>query len=126
MAGLTLDAGALIAIERGERLVHAILKRAAQREAVVTVPAVALAQAWRGPANARLAMFLPATVVETFDEERAKYAGILCGKAGTADVVDAAVVAGASRRRDAILTSDVHDLQRLAAHSPGAGPIIAL
>ena len=55
-AGLTLDAGALIAAEKGERAVWAYFKEAIARGAPVTIPAPALAQAWRGnsPRVARL------------------------------------------------------------------------
>ena len=57
--------------------------------------------------------------VEPLDEALAKSAGGLCGKAKVADVVDAAVVASAARRGDAVLTSDPRDLRRLASHAPG-------
>jgi len=59
-----------------------------------------------------------ACFVEPLDEALAKSAGELCGKAKVADVVDAAVVASAARRGDAILTSDPRDLRRLASHTP--------
>jgi predicted nucleic acid-binding protein len=60
-----------------------------------------------------------ACTVDPLDEELAKAAGELCGKAKVADIVDAAVVASAARRGDAILTSDPRDLRRLASHTPG-------
>jgi hypothetical protein len=82
------------------------------------IPAVALAQAWRSRRQARLAQVVNACVVEALDERLAKSAGELCGMSKTRDVVDAAVVASASRRGDAILTSDPRDLRRLAAHAP--------
>lgn len=47
MAGLTLDAGALIAYERGEERVREILAVAYARGLVPTIPAVALAEVWR-------------------------------------------------------------------------------
>jgi hypothetical protein len=60
-----------------------------------------------------------ACFVDPLDEALAKSAGELCGKANVADVIDAAVVASAARRGDAILTSDPRDLRRLASHAPG-------
>jgi predicted nucleic acid-binding protein len=60
-----------------------------------------------------------ACFVDPLDEALAKAAGELCGKAKVADVVDAAVVASAARRGDAILTGDPRDLRRLAPHAPG-------
>ena len=78
-----------------------------------------LAQAWRGPGQARLAQLVNACFVEALDEALAKAAGELCSKAKLADVVDAALVASAARRGDAILTEDPRDLRRLASHTPG-------
>jgi hypothetical protein len=40
--------------------------------------------------------------------------------------VDAAVVAGAARRADAVLTSDPRDLRRLAAAAVGTVEVIKL
>jgi hypothetical protein len=51
MIGVTFDAGGLIALDRGDRRVVALVARAAERGAVVTVPATALAQAVRRPAK---------------------------------------------------------------------------
>ena len=64
--GVTLDAGALIALDRDDRRVVALLARAQETSAHVTIPATALAQAVRNPARqARLARLVrqPATHV---------------------------------------------------------------
>jgi len=42
--GYTLDAGALIAVDRGDRRMAFLIGRAFERQAVLTVPAAALAQ----------------------------------------------------------------------------------
>jgi hypothetical protein len=115
VAGLTLDTGALIAADRNDRAFWAFLKEAVGRGVVPVIPAPALAQAWRTPRQARLHQLVKASWVETLDEPLAKSAGELCGRAKTSDVVDAAVVAGASRRGDVVLTGDPRDLRRLAA-----------
>ena len=115
MAGLTLDAGALMAAERNDRAFWAVFKEATLREVVPVIPAPALAQAWRGSRQARLAQVVNACWVEPLDEALAKQAGELCGRAGTADVIDAAVVAIAARRGAAVVTSDPKDARRLAA-----------
>lgn len=52
--------------------------------------------------------------MEPLDEPGARVAGQPLARARSADVVDASVVAGASRRRDAIVTSDRRDIQNLA------------
>jgi hypothetical protein len=116
MNGLTLDAGALIALEKGDRRVVTTLADALGKDVPVTVPAGALAQVWRGGGRqARLARVLAGEgiEIEPLDERGARHAGRLCGLTGTHDVVDASVVVGAKMRGDAILTSDVDDLRRL-------------
>src|SRR5256885_16177705 len=56
MAGITLDAGGLIALDRDDRRVVVLLARARETGARVTIPATALAQAIRRPEQqARLA-----------------------------------------------------------------------
>lgn len=54
--------------------------------------------------------------VDAFPEttlETARHAGVLLGRAGLTDAVDAIVVAEASKARTTILTSDPHDIGRL-------------
>jgi hypothetical protein len=113
-SGLTLDAGALIAAEKHHRAFYVLWKEALDRRAQITLPAVVLAQAWRGnsPIIARL---LPSCSIEDLDEGTAKRIGSLLAKAGRSDVVDAAVVVGAGARGDTIVTSDRADLAPLAA-----------
>lgn len=116
MAGLTLDAGALIAFERNDRRVVALLARALHHEWELVVPAGVVGQVWRdGRRQARLARLLSTDEVEieVLDDRRAREAGQLCGVRGTADVIDASVVLGARARGHRIVTSDPDDLQRL-------------
>lgn len=114
--GVTLDTGALIALDRGDRRIIALLARAQESAARVTVPATALAQAVRDPARrARLARLVrqPATDVVALDRVDATGAGRLLATSGTADVVDAHVVLCARRTGQAVATSDPDDLRRL-------------
>jgi hypothetical protein len=113
MAGITYDAGALIAAERNDRRLWALHRRALERGVVPTVPAGVLAQGWRGGPQAQMSRLLSGCRVEDFDEARARSAGTACGNAGTSDVVDAAVVIGAAARRDLVVTSDPGDLTQL-------------
>ncbi len=116
MAGLTLDAGALIAFERGERKVVAIVARALALGSKLGVPAGVVAQVWRnGRKQARLARLLGsrAVEIEVLDDARARAAGQLCGVSRTSDVVDASVVLCARARDQGVLTSDAGDLRRL-------------
>lgn len=118
--GLTLDAGALIAFDRNDRRLVALIARAREHGFALSVPAGAVGQAWRnGRRQARLARLLAAgnVEVEALDDERVRAAGQLCGVRGTADVIDASVVLCARRRGHSIVTSDVDDVRAL---DPGA------
>jgi len=101
-AGVTLDTGALIALDRG-----------------------VLGQAWRdGRVQVTLGRFLRSQEVEIvpLDEQLARACGELCGAANMPDIIDASVVILARERQDRIVTSDPHDLRRLDP----AAPIIAI
>lgn len=116
--GVTLDASALIAFERNDRTVVAIVARARLLKVRLAAPAGVVGQVWRdGRRQARLARLLGSDVIDIvpLDDERARAAGQMCGVAGTHDVIDASVVLCARERGRAVLTSDVDDLQRLDA-----------
>jgi hypothetical protein len=116
VSGVTYDSGALIAAERGERLIWARHRALLLRRVVPTVPAPVLAQCWRGtPRQAELARLLAGCDVETLDDTRAKATGTLAGRARTTDIVDASVVEGALRRGDLIVSADKDDLDAIAA-----------
>ena len=95
MPGITYDAGALVAAERGDRLLWSLHRRALERGLRPTVPAGVLGQAWRGGPQAELSRLLKGCRIEGLDETRARTAGDACGRAGTADVIDASVAVGA-------------------------------
>src|SRR5262245_29960359 len=116
MSGLTLDTGALIAFERNDRAVVALLSRALHRGYALAVPAGVVGQAWRdGRRQARLARLLGSkeVEVEALDDQRAREAGQLCGVKAFADVIDASVILCARRRGHRIVTSDAADFRRL-------------
>jgi hypothetical protein len=116
MAGLTLDAGALIAFERNDRRTVALLARSLHHGLSIVVPAGVVGQVWRdGRRQARLARFLAADEVEieALDDQRARDAGQLCGVRRTTDVIDASVVLCARSRGHRIATSDPDDIRRL-------------
>ncbi len=126
MAGITLDTGALIAIERGEPRVGAYLRAAIGRGVPLVVPAPVLVQVWRGPRSARVANLLSLVFVEPLTEPLARGAGELLGRARTADVVDAVVVLSAANRGDELLTDDLRDITHLAQFVRGLGSVRAL
>lgn len=115
--GFTLDAGALIAIERGTDRARALVTRIRDHRLRVLIPAAALAQAWRGGARqARLGAFLKAhggPEVFVLDAGGARAAGELCGRAASSDIVDASVVLCGLRHSHVIATSDPDDLVSL-------------
>jgi hypothetical protein len=80
----------------------------------VRKPDVAEGQVWRDRAGrqAVLARLLRAVEVCAVDERAGRDAGVLLGRAGTSDVVDA-TVALLARPGDRILTSDPDDITRL-------------
>jgi predicted nucleic acid-binding protein len=114
VAGLTLDTGALIAYARGDERVREILAVAYTRGLVPTIPAVALAEVWRGDAkDARIAHLLKACAIETLDERLARAAGRLRRATPGASTIDACIAVGVSQRVDAVATSDPDDLRKL-------------
>lgn len=115
MAGLTLDTGALIAIDRGDERVRAWLELAFAKGQMPVAPAVAVAEAWRdGATQVLLARMLSKIEVEDVDEPLARRAGELMERTNTDDPVDAIVAASAAPRGDVVLTSDPSDMQKLA------------
>lgn len=111
---LILDAGALIAVDRNQRDVVALIKRErlAGREPVTHGAIVG--QVWRnGSRQANLARALEGIKVEAIDHVLGRRAGLLMRASGTSDVVDAALVLLASDG-DKILTSDRGDIAILA------------
>jgi hypothetical protein len=120
-AGITLDTGALIALDRGDKRMIALLRRASAQHRVFRVPSGVVGQAWRdGRVQVTLARFLRSEEVEIvpLDAQLARSCGELCGASNTSDVIDASVVILARERRDLIVTSDPHDLRRLDPAAP--------
>lgn len=116
MPGVTMDAGGLIALDRSDRRVVALLARAREVGARVTVPATALAQVIRRPERqVRLARLIrqPTTDVVALDRVDATNVGRLLAASATADVIDAHVVVCARRAGQQVVTSDADDLKRL-------------
>jgi predicted nucleic acid-binding protein len=117
VSGVTFDAGGLIALDRNDRRVIALLVRAAERGARITIPATALAQAIRNPARqARLSRLIrqAGTDLMALDGPDATAVGLLLARTATADVADAHVVVCARRAGQAVVTSDAADLRRIA------------
>ena len=125
MPGVTLDAGAMIALDRNDRRMVVLLARARETGARVTIPATALAQAIRRPdRQVRLARLVrqPTTDVIPLDRVDATNVGRLLAASETSDIADAHIVVCARRSDQHIVTSDPDDLRVL---DPAVG-LIAL
>jgi predicted nucleic acid-binding protein len=109
----------LIAYERGEERIREILTVAYARGVVPTIPAIALAEVWRGEAkDARIARLLKACSVEVIDERLARAAGSLRRATPGSATIDACIAIGVRRRHDAIATSDPSDMRTLLGTRP--------
>jgi hypothetical protein len=112
---LVLDAGAFVAVERGDRDVVALVKRERLAGRVPVTNGGVVAQIWRGGSGrqAPVARLVAGTEVVPVDDGLGRRAGMLLARAGQADAIDAAVVCLAADGDD-ILTSDPGNLRVLA------------
>jgi hypothetical protein len=113
--GVTYDAAALVAADRGDRRMWSRHRALLTLREVPTVPTPVVAQVWRGGGRqALLSRMLIGCNIEAFEDEQARAVGVLLGRSGATDVVDACVVEGALRRVDLVVSSDERDLNAIA------------
>ena len=117
MRGLTFDTGALIGLERRHQRIAHVYRAAVSDGLPVTVPAIVIAEWWRGRSDAR-ELVLRGVRVETTTSVLARVAGEALAVVPGATVVDAVVMASAAQRGDVVYTADVSDLQRLQTFFP--------
>jgi len=112
---LVLDAGAFLAVERGDRDVVALVKRERLAGRPPVTNGGVVAQVWRGGhgRQAGVARLLAGVDVTALDDGLGRRAGMLLARSRQSDAIDAAVVCLASDGDD-ILTSDPSDLLALA------------
>ena len=118
---IVLDAGALVAFERGDQRMRALFREALRISAPLIIPAGVVGQIFRSAARQvplRALLDGPTSAVPPLDRTLTEAAGILCGRTGTSDVVDASVVLEARRARAVVITSDIHDLRQLDPNLP--------
>jgi hypothetical protein len=118
MSALILDTGTLVAVDRGDRAMAARLRVAERSGLGLQSTGAVIAEVWRDAAGrqANLARLLKSVDVRAVDRQLGKEAGVLLGKSGVSDAVDATVVAVA-RTGDRVLTSDPADIQKLVSAS---------
>ena len=127
MSILVLDAGALIALERSERAMWALVEAAYDAGDRAQVPACALAQVWNGePTQARLNQALKLCRTIPLDEDMAHIAGRLRLLSGIDDVTDASVAAAAAMATNfcsvVVATSDENDISQLLRAAQSVRP----
>jgi predicted nucleic acid-binding protein len=110
---VTFDAGALVAIERGDGRIRALL-RLVDRD---TLPSGVLAQVWRTGTGrqapiARLISDRDATEIVGLDEDEARAVGRRIAQCAHPDIVDVHVALCARRRGQRVVTSDPEDIAR--------------
>jgi hypothetical protein len=112
---MILDAGALVAVDRGRREMMARLLAAQLEGDELRTHAMIVAQVWRDPGGhqALLARLLRSIEVIPIDEALGRRAGELLGRSNRSDPIDAAVVLIA-RDGEVLLTGDPGDLRPLA------------
>jgi hypothetical protein len=116
---VVLDAGALIAFERADPRMRALCREALRTRTRLVIPAGVVGQVWRDRARQvplRGLLSGATTEVPPLDRVLAEAAGLLCGRVGTSDVIDASVVLTARREHAVVVSSDVDDLRRLDPH----------
>ncbi len=114
MAAIVYDTGALLAAERRNPDFLALHDELTAARIRPIVPVVVLAQAWRGGPQHQISRVLKACDIAPDDERIGRAAGMACAAAGTADAVDAIVVATAVRHQAPVVTSDPGDLTYIA------------
>jgi hypothetical protein len=124
--GLTLDTGALLALDRPGKAVvmQARLGETLRRGGTLCIPVGVIAQAWRSSRQVRLARLLKSQDIDIaiMTPNVARSVGLLCARTGHNDVIDVHVAMCARERRHAVVTSDPDDLSRI---DPGL-PIISV
>lgn len=112
---IVYDSGALIAAERGSKAMADLHEQALRARVLPVVPAAVLGQVWRGThRQARLSRLLAGCQVLALDERMAREGGVLCGHAGTRDIIDAVVVVVAIHLGAGVVTADRGDIEALS------------
>jgi|SRR5215831_3485017 len=117
VAGLTLDAGALLALDHPGKAIamQARLDETLRRGGTICVPVGTIAQAWRSPRQVRLSRLLKSRDIDIaiMTPNVARSVGLMCARSGHDDVIDVHVAICARERRHAVVTSDPDDMLRI-------------
>jgi hypothetical protein len=111
-AGVVLDAGLFIAVERRDRVAVQLVELFRRNETPLVTSAGVVAQVWRGQGRQQVAISFLLRLTEVVDLSHgvAKVLGNMLGLTRTSDPIDAHVVLLARQRGWPVLTSDPDDL----------------
>jgi predicted nucleic acid-binding protein len=116
-AGLTLDTGALLALDHPGKaiIMQARLDEARRRGGTVCVPVGVIAQAWRSSRQVRLARLVRSRGIDIalMTPNVARSVGLMCARCGHDDVIDVHVALCARERHHVVVTSDPDDMSRI-------------
>ncbi len=115
---VAFDTGALIALERRDRWMSKRTAALREAKASILVSTAVVGEWWKSRSDWRERILAP-MVLEPVDVDLAKRAGEATARVDGATLVDAIVMASASRAGAIVYTSDVDDLVRLGAFFPG-------
>ena len=108
-----LDAGALVAVDRRDRMIGAQLRVLQHQGTPIRVSSAVVGHVWRdGGKQANLARVLTGVGIEALGKDDGRRIGELLALAASTDVVDAHVALMAANT-DLILTSDPSDIRQL-------------
>jgi hypothetical protein len=108
-----LDAGALVAVDRRDRMIGAQLRVLQHQGTPIRVSSAVVGHVWRdGRKQANLARVLAGVGIEALGKDDGRRIGELLALAASTDVVDAHVALMAAHT-DLILTSDPSDIRQL-------------
>ena len=108
-----LDVGALVAVDRRDRMTGARLRVLQQQGTPVRVSSAVVGQVWRdGRRQANLSRVLAGAGIEALGKDDGKRIGELLALTGSADILDAHV-ALMTAPGDLVLTSDPDDIRKL-------------
>ena len=101
-------------------MMQARLEEVRRRGGSICIPVGVIAQAWRGPRQARLARLIksPDIDIAVLTLGMARAVGVLCATSRHEDVIDVHVALCARERRHAVVTSDPEDIARIDASLP--------
>jgi hypothetical protein len=126
MTSVVYDAGVLVAADRNVRTAWAEHRVRLEAGLIPAVPAPVVSQVSRSPAQVQLRRLLRGCEIVPLTGRRAHAAGQLLGRAGSADVVDAAVAQLAAELRADVVTGDPADIRHLLDVAGSPHRIISL